>query len=69
MDKESGEIETVLDDMRCSANAMYFIEGTVLILGSAYVPDEIEAFSNGGGFTAKLDENGMFTELKQLTEK
>ena len=69
LDKESGEIETVLDDMRCSANAMYFIEGTVLILGSAYVPDEIEAFSNGGGFTAKLDENGMFTELKQLAEK
>lgn len=67
-DKESGEIVTVLDDIRCSARMLYFIEDTVIILGSVYVPDETNAFSNGGGFIAKLDENGMFTELTQLSD-
>ena len=68
MDKESGEIVTVLDDIRCSTRMLYFIEDTVILLGSGYVPDETNASSNGAGFTAKLDENGMFTELTRMED-
>ena len=68
LDKESGEIVTVLDNIRCSTRMLYFIEDTVILLGSGYVPDETNASSNGAGFTAKLDEKGIFTELTRMED-
>ena len=42
---------------------------TIEVVGSTvYTPDETKASSNGAVFTAKLDENGMFTELTRMED-
>lgn len=63
LSKQTGEVVTVLDDIRCSTRMLFFMEDTVFLVGTVYTPDETKASSNGAVFTAKLDENGMFTEL------
>ena len=58
-------------DLYVSANNEYWYYFTddngVIIVGGIYFPDEKKANSNDACFTAKLDENGMFTELTPLT--
>lgn len=68
LSKETGEVVTVLDDIHCSTRMLFFMDDTVFLVGTVYTPDETEAFSNSAVFTAKLDENGMFTELTKIEE-
>ena len=68
LSKETGEVVTVLDDIHCSTRMLFFMDDTVFLVGTVYTPHETEAFSNSAVFTAKLDENGMFTELTKIEE-
>lgn len=61
--RESGEVAIVLDDLHCETKMLYFIGDKVLILGHVCTPSEDNAFRTSGGFTASLDENGMFVDL------
>ncbi|MBQ9747388.1 MAG: DUF5050 domain-containing protein [Clostridia bacterium] len=68
LDKSTGETVTVLDDITCETRMIHFTDDNgVIIVGGIYFPDEKKANSNDACFTAKLDENGMFTELTPLT--
>ncbi len=66
LDKESGEIVKVLDDLRIETKSIYFVEDTVFIMGVVCTPSESIAWRTMGGYIAKLDENGMFTELEKI---
>ena len=47
---------------------IYFVDDTVFILGVECIVNETMASRRTGGFTAKLDENGMFTELTRMED-
>ncbi len=64
LDKKSGEIVTVLDDITCETENLYFVGDTAIIYGKHCVPHETRAADYEGVFTATVDENGMFTDLK-----
>ncbi len=66
LEKSTGKIVTVLDDITCETRMLCFMDDSVMIMGSIYFPDEKNAGSNGGCFIAKTDEDGMFTELTPL---
>ena len=68
LEKNTGEIVTVLDDITCSARMLYFMDNRVMIVGSKFIPDEKKATSNGACFLANTDENGMFTEPVALAD-
>ena len=67
-DIETGKIVTVLDEPRCETRMIYFVDDTVFILGVECIVNETMASRRTGGFTAKLDENGMFTELTRMED-
>ncbi len=64
--RESGEIAIVLDDLRCETSMLYFINDKIFIIGHVCTPSEDNAFRTLGGFSASLDENGMFFDLAEM---
>ncbi len=66
LDKKSGDIKIVLDDIRCDTMSIYFVGENVIINGHICVQNETKASRELGTWIAKLDEDGMFTELTVL---
>ncbi len=66
LDKENGEIVTVLDDLRCETNTLYFCEDTVFLTGHVCMISDTQAWRTKGGFTARMDENGTFIDLTPI---
>ena len=66
--KKNGEVAVVLDDLCCETRMLYFIEEKVFILGTVCIVSETMAWKNSGGFTASMDENGMFIDLTLMED-
>ncbi len=63
LDMRSGEVITVLDDLTCSTENLYFLDDAVVIYGQIITSDSLGPTTYERVFTARIDENGMLTEL------
>ncbi len=65
LDKKTFENKIVFDDITCGVNDIHFSGNTVMINGYFCTVSETDAKKAPAAFTAKINEDGMFTEITE----
>ncbi len=65
LDKKTGESQIVFDDLSCWVHDIHFMGDTVMINGYFCTVSETDAKKAPAAFTAKINEDGMFTEITE----